>query len=154
MTTKARPLEPASGRLEQSPNVRAMDCLTPVHAHVMWRETNTRIDVFLRRVREGVDVTAASEFSRWLQWSGVLRLLEGCEAPMPLPVRAAELKQKTSDLVALCGEWFADHERSNSKPHPSVPKSELEAINEQLRNINATLGELTNERNASKQAIA
>jgi len=116
---------------------------TKVHAHVLWRATDTRLDVLAARVREGLDVDAASEFARWLQNSGVLRLLKPFEAGMPLPCRATELSEKAERLVSACGEWFADHERSNIKPEPTVPRSQLEAINEQLRNINATLGELS-----------
>jgi len=118
-----------------------------VQAHVLWRATDTRLDVLAARVREGVDVDAASEFSRWLQNSGVLPLLAQCEAGLPLPCRARELTEKTERLVSACGEWFADHERSNIKPEPTVPRSQLESINEQLRNINAQLGELSNGNN-------
>jgi len=132
---------------------RAMSpSLTKVQAHVLWRETNTRLDVMAGRVREGVDVLAASEFARWLQFSGIPALLEPCESQGALPCRAGELKDKAERLIAACGEWFADHERSNFKPDPTVPRSQLESINEQLRNINATLGELSNERLAIKQS--
>jgi len=130
-----------------------MGALSKVQAHVLWRSTDTQLDVMAARVREGVEVLAASEFARWLQNSGVLQVLLPCEAGFPLPCRASELQQKTELLLRSCGEWFTDHERSNIKPEPTVPRSQLEAINEQLRNINATLGELTNEsHNASKVA--
>jgi len=128
--------------------------LNQVQAHVLWRATDTRLDVLGGRVREGVDVDAASEFARWLQNSGVLPLLAQCEAGLPLPCRARELTEKTERLVSACGEWFADHERSNTKPEPTVPRSQLEAINEQLRNINAQLGDLTNERNSKLPNVA
>jgi hypothetical protein len=128
--------------------------LSKVQAHVLWRETNTRLDVLAARVREGVDVAAASEFSRWLLWTGILGILAPYEAGFPLPVRAGDLKRKADALTAACGEWFADHERSNIKPEPTVPRSQLEAINEQLRSINATLGELTAERNVQLPEVA
>lgn len=114
-----------------------------VDAHVMWRETNTRLDTLAGRVREGVDVLAASEFARWLTWSGVLELLESHEAGYPLPCQGAELRKKVTALIADCGEWFKDHEHANTKPHPQVPKSELESIHEQLRAINDTLATLS-----------
>jgi len=128
--------------------------ISKVQAHVLWRETNTRLDVLAGRVREGVDVQAASEFARWLFFSGVIQVLTPHEAGYPLPCRAQELKKKTDQLVSACGEWFADHERSNTKPEPTVPRSQLEAINEQLRNINAQLGEITNERNSKLPNVA
>jgi len=114
-----------------------------VDAHVLWRETNTRLDVLAGRVREGVDVLAASEFGRWLTWSGVLDLLESYEAGYPLPCQGAELRKKVTALVADCGEWFKDHAHSNTKPHPQIPKAELESIHEQLRAINDTLATLS-----------
>jgi len=117
--------------------------LTGSQAHKLWFESDARIEVMAARVREGREVMAASEFARWLQFSGVVELLEPYEAGFPLPVRALELKDKTKRLVASCNEWFADHERSNTRPEPTVPRSELEAIHEQLRNINAALHERT-----------
>lgn len=122
-----------SGQLPKSGNVEL---------HVMWRETDTRVDVLRARVREGVDVMAASEFARWLRGSGVLGMLQRAESKGPLPVRGLELAAKVERLVSECGDWFAHHERSNTKPHPQIPQSELEAIHEQLRTINAHLGDL------------
>jgi len=112
-----------------------------VNLHVIWRETNTRVDVLRARVREGVDVMAASEFARWLQFSGVLRLLR--EQPYPLPCRRAELTGKVEQLVAECGDWFANHERSNVQPHPQIPRTELERISAQLNGLTAAVAKLT-----------
>lgn len=122
---------------------RAMSAtLNPVELHVLWRETNNRVNVLAARVREGVDVMAASEFARWLQFSGVLRVLLHNEAGMPLPVRGRELDGKVKQLVASCGEWFSLHESSNSKPHPEIPRTELERINAQLAQITQRLNSL------------
>jgi len=114
--------------------------LDKVTLHILWRETNNRVDVLRARVREGTDVMHASEFSRWLQFSGILRLLQ--EQPLPLPCRRAELEGKVEQLVAECGDWFANHERSNVQPHPQIPRTELERINAQLNDLAAAVSRL------------
>jgi len=116
--------------------------LNNVDLHVLWRETDTRVDVLARRVREGVDVQAASEFCRWLRNSGVLGVLAHHERGMPLPVCGCELNRKVERLISACGEWFSLHERSNAQPHPQVPRSELETINAQLAQITKRLDSL------------
>jgi len=115
--------------------------LDKVNLHIIWRETDNRVEVLHSRVREGKDVLAASEFARWLQFSGVLKLL--VEQPFPLPCRAAELRNKVEKLVAACGEWFALHERSNIQPHPPSPSPELERINAQLASLTAAVSNLS-----------
>jgi len=117
--------------------------LDSVTLHVMWRETNNRLDVMAARVREGVDVLAASEFTRWLQFSGVLKMLERVEQPFPLPVRGRELRKKADDLLCDCGEWFSLHEHSNTQPHPGIPRTDLERINATLANLQVQLAKLS-----------
>jgi len=109
--------------------------------HIIWKHTDARIDTLRSRVREGVDVSAASEFARWLLNSGVLKFLP--EQGFPLPCRAQELRSKVDELVMECGEWFSNHERSNVKPHPQIPRTELERINEQLAALTAQLANLS-----------
>src|ERR1039458_10533474 len=48
-----------------------------IEAHklrLIWKETNTRLDVLAGRVREGVEVLAASDFARWLNFSGIIQI--------------------------------------------------------------------------------
>jgi hypothetical protein len=117
--------------------------LDSVTLHVLWRETDTRLDVLAARVREGVDVLAASEFVRWLQFSGLLKVLEAVDQPFPLPVRGVELRRKAADLQMECGDWFRTHEHSNTQPHPQIPRTDLERINAQLAQLRETISELT-----------
>jgi len=114
-----------------------------VALHIMWRETNNRLDVLAARVREGTDVMSASEFARWLQFSGLLKVLESVEQGMPLPVRGAELRRKAATLQEDCGEWFGKHEHSNVQPHPSIPRTELERITATLKDLQSQLSKLS-----------
>jgi len=70
--------------------------------HWMWRETNNRLDVLSRRVDEGRDVVAASEFVRWLGFSGVLRILELNPSIGVLRVDGGLLRFKADDILRRC----------------------------------------------------
>jgi len=100
--------------------------------HRLWRETDRKLDMHRRRVREGVEVLPASDFARWLRFSGILEVLQPYEQEHPFPIRPKELATKCNDLISECGEWFALHERSNTPRDPFVPRCELEAIHHQL----------------------
>jgi len=103
----------------------------------IFRETEMRLDTYSRRVREGVEVLPASDFARWLQFSGILELLEAHE--MAVPLRVESLRVKTTDLLFECGEWFRLHERSNTPRDPLVPRCELERITARLTQIEQAL---------------
>ncbi len=112
-----------------------------VNLHILWRETANRIAVLQGRVREGVDVDAAAEFARWLRFSGILKLLESAPDDERLPCKGVLLSKQVQALVSDCGEWYANHERANFKPPAQVPRSELEAITEQLAAMRRRSGE-------------
>jgi len=114
-----------------------------VFLHVLWRETSSRIEVLQRRVNEGVDVDAASEFARWLRFSGVLKLLESSPDDDRLPCKGHQLSQAVETLIYDCGQWYANHERSNVKPPAQVPRSSLEAISAELAAMRVALSQLS-----------
>jgi len=114
-----------------------------VFLHVLWRETSNRIGVLQGRVNEGVDVDAASEFCRWLRFSGVLKLLESAPDDARLPCKGSVLSRQVETLVYDCGQWYANHERANRKPPAQVPRSELESINAQLAQLRTDLAKLS-----------
>jgi len=114
-----------------------------VFLHILWRETSNRIEVLQGRVNEGVDVDAASEFARWLRFSGVLKLLESSPDDARLPCKGHQLSKAVETLIYDCGQWYANHERSNVKPPAQVQRSELEAINAQLAAMRETLAKLS-----------
>lgn len=116
--------------------------LDPVALHVLWRETSNRIEVLQGRVNEGVDVDAASEFVRWLRFSGILKLLESAPNDDRLPCHGKLLAQQVATLTYDCGQWYAHHERANTKPPAQVPKSELEKITAQLNALTVGVARL------------
>ena len=105
----------------------------------IWSETDRRLDSLTRCVREGVQVDEASNFARWLRFSGLLTLLQPYEQEVPLPIRAAELRRKCEDLIYECGEWYRAHERSNKPRDAYISQSKLEAIEDDLRAIKEAL---------------
>jgi hypothetical protein len=105
----------------------------------IWSETDRRLDSLTRCVREGVQVDEASNFARWLRFSGILALLQPFEQDVPLPIRAAELRRKCEDLIYECGEWYRLHERSFKPRDSYISQSKLEAIEIGLREIREAL---------------
>jgi len=111
--------------------------------HLLWRETSNRIGVLQGRVNEGVDVDAASEFARWLRFSGLLKILESAPDDQRLPCKGSLLAKQVETLVYDCGLWYANHERANRKPPAQVPRSELEKINAQLHTLSLAVAQLS-----------
>lgn len=72
--------------------------------HVIWRETDRYIETLQRSAREGKQITEAANYARWLQFSGILELLERNSEGGPLPVRGVELRAKLRDVIFHCGE--------------------------------------------------
>ena len=105
----------------------------------IWNETDMRLNSLAQSVREGVQVDEASNFSRWLRFSGILALLKPFEQEVPLPIRAAELSRKCEDLIYECGEWYRLHERSFKPRDSYISQSKLVAIENDLREIRDAL---------------
>lgn len=105
----------------------------------IWSETDRRLDSLAQSVREGVQVDEASNFTRWLRFSGILTLLQPFEQEVPLPIRAAELCRKCEDLIYECGEWYRLHERSFKPRDAYISASKLAAIEDDLRAIKEAL---------------
>jgi len=134
------PTGPRVATLQTSP-VSTKTQYDAVDAHVLWRETDNRLNVLLARVREGVDVDAASEFARWLRFTPILSTLPVQE--FPLKCSPVVLSAKVDALVEACGQWYSKHERSRHKPDPNIPKTELERINAQLAAVTVAVAQLT-----------
>jgi hypothetical protein len=109
-----------------------------VQLHWIWRETINRVEVLSRRVAEGKDILAASEFARWLEFSGIVKLLEQNPNPAPLKVDGAFLRWKCSDLLERC--------TAVSKAKDGVVRldlSQLEDVNRKLDIIASHVAKLS-----------
>jgi hypothetical protein len=78
------------------------------------------IERLSREVREGKNVMLASQYARWVEFSGLVRLLE-------LVDRGANLGKKLNDLLFECGEMFKD-----GKADPKYAASDIAEINRKL----------------------
>jgi hypothetical protein len=77
-----------------------------VNLSQIYRETNSRLDILSRRVQEGRDCLAASEFCRWLLFSGILPLLKSHtnhETGL-LKIDGAFLQWKCEELLSACND--------------------------------------------------
>jgi len=128
-------------------NVTAM--LTGLQLHKLWRETNNFVERLTKDVREVKNVNAASDYVRWLQWTGLLEILVAAESPMPLPVRGGELKLKVKKLLDACNDLYQD-----GKATPRYTESDIAEINRKLDIIAAhvaTTLPITNENNTNAE---
>ena len=74
----------------------------------IYRETIRRLDVLSLRVQEGKDVQGASEFCRWLDFSGIPRLLEANANKETglLKVDGAFLRWRCNELQERCNDYL------------------------------------------------
>ena len=110
--------------------------------HWIWKETDTRLDVLAGRVREGVEVLAASDFARWLQFSGLLEVFDQNLSDGVCKVDGKGIRKKVGDLLFECGEWFRLHENSYLPRDMEIPRSEMEKVNRRLNQIEEHLAKL------------
>jgi hypothetical protein len=75
-----------------------------VDLHWLYRETMLRLSVLAERCREGVDVSAASEFARFVQGSGLIKLFRSNPQAEPFEVDGAKVEKAVRDLLWDCGE--------------------------------------------------
>jgi len=98
-----------------------------VKLHCLWRETTNRLDSLARSVREHKSVAEASNFAKWLQFSGVIDLLEQNPQGFPLVVDGKRVREQVRTLLSDCGESFR-----NGKADPKYAASDIAEINRKL----------------------
>lgn len=74
--------------------------------HWVYKETMQKLDVLTKRVNECKDIQHASEFARWLNFSGLLKMFDDNPQLEPLPVDGAKIRKAVSDLILLCGDQW------------------------------------------------
>lgn len=109
--------------------------LSAAQLHVLWRETDRVVSALSKAVMECKRVDEASNFGRWLRFSGVLQILEAHPAPFPLTVDAKGLTKKVSDMLYDCGELYRA-----GKHDPRYAASDIAEINRKLDIIAAHIG--------------
>jgi len=104
------------------------------HVNWLWRETKGRLELLDKRAREGKQVDEASEFARWVRFSGLRYVFEAFD----------ESSWRTLDklVVQTLDDCAAYWKREPQGPWVSL--SELEAVNQKLDRI---AGELLRQRN-------
>ena len=108
--------------------VMADDCGDNVTYFRISREIADRIATFTKRANEGKDLYAAKDFCSFIQWSGILTLLEqNASLGDPLPVDGKALRQDVERLAMLVCDKF----RENSKT-VTLEMSALESIHHKL----------------------
>ena len=108
----------------------------------IYGQTVNQIDAFSKRVQEGRDVEAASDFARWLSFSGICLLLERYpnegQSHNPLKVDGRLLRWKCDQLIEACNLRF----RTNNL-NPSFEKKEFESLHEKVDRMAGYLSKLT-----------
>lgn len=95
--------------------------------HKLWSETDRHLESLASLVRECKSVDEASRFSRWLQFSGLLEILERNASVDLLPVDGCGLRRKCKNLIAACGELYRQ-----GKARPGYAQSDIAEINRKL----------------------
>jgi hypothetical protein len=100
----------------------AADAVFVPRAELRWiaSETNRVLDGLARDVRENKNVMLASLYARWVQFSGVLAILER-------ESNSNALTKKVDDLLYECGELFR-----GGKHDPRYAVSDIAEINRKL----------------------
>jgi hypothetical protein len=106
--------------------------------HRIWNETLNRLETYRRRVQENKDVMAASEFARWLFFSGLLELFKANAQDGFFKVDGCLIESKTETLIELCNERFRTKNQD-----PSFAKAEFESLGEKIDKMAGYLAKLS-----------
>jgi hypothetical protein len=71
--------------------------------HWLFKQTMNHLELLTRAVHEGRAVDEASNFARWLSFSGLIKIFEAYPQPVPLLVDGPAMRLVTDKLVSACG---------------------------------------------------
>jgi len=111
--------------------------------YTLGKETERYLDCLAKQVREGIGVDEAANFGRWLQFSGVVEILEPYAQEIPMPLRPGDLRRKMTDLIYECGDWYSKHAKSNRPRDAYVSQSKLDALEMQMARMAEQLEKLS-----------
>ena len=106
--------------------------------HRIWSETMGRLEAFSRRVSEGRDVIAASEFARWVFFSGLIQLCKENSQDGFFKVDGALLQWTCDQLIERCNERF----RTNNL-EPSFRAEEFQSLHDKIDRMAGYLSRLS-----------
>jgi hypothetical protein len=106
--------------------------------HRIWNETLNRLETLRGRVQENRDVMAASEFARWLLFSGLIELFKVNAQDGFFKVDGCLIESKAETLLSMCNDRF----RTNVQD-PSFQKSEFESLREKIDRMAGYLAQLS-----------
>jgi len=133
---------PGPGRLAQvlpAQQIKAVATRSQseVDLHVLYTQTKQRLESFAECVRENKRVDEAVDFARWLQRSGILRLLESNAQGEPLKIDGAHLRYVCRELEKACTERYR---MRDTQPH--LDELQLKSMNQKLDTIAAYLAKV------------
>jgi len=103
------------------------DSESAVTYHWLWKETSNRLASLSREAKEGKNLAEASNFARWVRFSGIIKLLEQHPQAGELRVDAESLSKSIDDLLWECGQQW-----NRRKPLAKYDVSDIAEINRKL----------------------
>jgi len=101
-----------------------------VTLHWLWKETISKLESLARAVHDGRAVDEASSFSRWLNFSGLIKIFDAYPQPAPLTVDGGAVQRLVDQVIASCGQVY----RGGKMPvNPST--SRIDELNEKVDRI-------------------
>ena len=119
-------------RVSASPfNTKDAMNVQPHQLPLLYKETVNFLDRLAGEVRENKNVMLASQFARWLNFSGLIQILnQNPSTKLHLEVDGAVLQRKVNDLNYECGELFR-----GGKHDPKYAASDIAEINRKLDSL-------------------
>jgi hypothetical protein len=105
--------------------------------HWLWNETRRQLERYATRADEGVDLQAAMDFARWIQFSGLIRLFRDNPQSEPWKVDGELIDRLVRTLIMDCGEFL----KLNTPGFVRV--SQIEAVSHKLDLMASQLAKLS-----------
>lgn len=117
--------ESSEARLHPSAIVSTAQNSTEIY--VLARQTENRLLVLQKEVAECKSVDEAANFTRYLQNSGILALIETQSPNGPLAVNGSAIRKLCAAILSDCGDLYR-----NGKATPRYAASDIAEINRKL----------------------
>jgi len=128
--------DPATLSVESQRVVSAGVQSDGVLLHWLWKETINQLKVLDAAVRDGRGLEEAINFARFVQWSGLAKLMERNACDGELKVDGALVRWKCRELERTVQDAWKGRELARPKP-------DMEAINYKLDLIAGRLAQLS-----------